>query len=155
LASRSPATDRSVNKDQTEKAGGLTVLTKEEPVTEVTLEVVERGIADEVAILAVLERAIGPAGAIEGVVLHGKNVHDGGNEVPQEFPEGLIPACTAKQPQTCKQEKSGDLVIKHVFGTRACSHVTLHIQTYRRGRRGGTDQVAAVEAVKRAIASRP
>jgi hypothetical protein len=35
------------------------------------------------------------------------------------------------------------------------NHVTLHIQTYRRGRRGGTDQVAAVEAVKRALASRP
>jgi hypothetical protein len=43
----------------------------------VTLKVVEGGIADEIAVLAILERAVGPAGAIEGVVLHGDNVHSG------------------------------------------------------------------------------
>jgi hypothetical protein len=76
-ASRSPATNGSVNEELAEEAGALTVLTKEEPVAKVALEVVERGIADEVAILAVLERAVGPAGAVEGVVLHGDNVHGG------------------------------------------------------------------------------
>jgi hypothetical protein len=76
-ASRSPATDGSVNKGRAGKAGGLTLLTKKEPVTKVTLEVVERGVADKIAVLAVLERAVGPAGAIERVVLHGDNVHSG------------------------------------------------------------------------------
>jgi hypothetical protein len=33
--------------------------------------------------------------------------------------------------------------------------MTIYIQTYRRGQRAGTDQVTAVEAVKRALASRP
>jgi hypothetical protein len=56
---------------------GLTVLTKKEPVAEVALEVVERGVAYKVAVLAVLQRAIGPAGAVEGIVLHGDNVHGG------------------------------------------------------------------------------
>jgi hypothetical protein len=65
-----------------DKAGGLTVLTEEEPIAELALEVLERGIADEVAVLAVLEGAVGPAGAIEGVVLHGNDVHDRGNEAP-------------------------------------------------------------------------
>jgi hypothetical protein len=69
--------DGSVNKGRVEKAGGLTVLTKEKPVTEVTLKVVKGGVTDEVAVLAVLERSVGPAGAIKGVVLHGDNVHSG------------------------------------------------------------------------------
>jgi hypothetical protein len=76
-ASRSPATGGSVSKGRAERARELTILTKEEPVSEITLEVVERGIADEVAVLAILERPVGPAGAIEGVVLHGNNVHSG------------------------------------------------------------------------------
>jgi hypothetical protein len=58
-------------------AGVLTVLTEKEPVTQVTLEVLERGIAHKVAVLAVLQQALGPAGAVEGVVLHGNNVHGG------------------------------------------------------------------------------
>jgi hypothetical protein len=62
------------------------------------------------------------------------------------YPRSFIHACATKHVQTSKQGKSGDL---------GGNHVTLHIQTYRRGRRGGTDQVAAVEAVKRALASRP
>jgi hypothetical protein len=66
-----------VSKRQGGNRGGLTVLTEEEPVTEVTLEVVEGGITDEVAVLAILEGPVGPAGAIEGVVLHGDNVHGG------------------------------------------------------------------------------
>jgi hypothetical protein len=76
-ASRSPATERSVNEGRTEERGELTVLTEKKPVTEVALEVVERSVADEVAVLAILERPVGPAGAIEGVVLHGNNVHSG------------------------------------------------------------------------------
>jgi hypothetical protein len=74
-ASRSPATNGSVNEGRTEEKGELTILTKEEPVTEVTLEVVERGVTNEIAVLAVLERAVGPAGAVEGIILHGDNVH--------------------------------------------------------------------------------
>jgi hypothetical protein len=62
----------------------------------VTFEVLERGVAHEVAVLAVLERAVGPAGAIEGVVLHGDNVHDGGNGVPQGFSDVLIPTYTSE-----------------------------------------------------------
>jgi hypothetical protein len=76
-ASRSPATNGSVNEGQTEEKEKLTILTEEEPVTEVTLEVVEGGVANEVAVLAILERAVGPAGAVEGIVLHGDNVHGG------------------------------------------------------------------------------
>jgi hypothetical protein len=75
-ASRSPATNESVNKGRTEEKGELTILTEEKPVTEVTLEVVERGVTDKVAVLAVLKWAVGPAGAVEGVVLHGDSVHD-------------------------------------------------------------------------------
>jgi hypothetical protein len=83
----------------------------------VTLEVLKHSVAHEVAVLAVLKRAVGSAGAIKGVVLHGNNVHDGGSEVPQECPRVFIPACATKQPQAGKQEKSGDLVVNPMIGT--------------------------------------
>jgi hypothetical protein len=66
-----------------DRAGELTILTKEEPVSEVALEVLEGGVAHEVAVLTVLEGAEGPAGTIEGVVVHGDNVHDEGGMKPQ------------------------------------------------------------------------
>jgi hypothetical protein len=75
-----------------DKAGGLTILTKKEPVTEVTLKVVERSVAHEVAVLAVLQWAVGPAGAVKGVVLHCDDVHNGVNEVLiEKYMEYLYP----------------------------------------------------------------
>jgi hypothetical protein len=109
-ASRSPATDGSVNEDRAEGKGELTVLTEEEPVAKVALEVVERGIADKVAILAVLERAVGPAGAVEGVVLHGDDVHGGEMRELARRPRVFIHVCATEQVQTNKQAKSGDFM---------------------------------------------
>jgi predicted alpha/beta hydrolase family esterase len=58
-----------------------------------TLEVLERSVAHEVAVLTVLQWAVSPASAVEGVVLHGDDVHDEGNEVPRQNPLGnLYPA---------------------------------------------------------------
>jgi hypothetical protein len=45
----------------------------------VTFEVLKRGVAHEVAVLAVLKGPVGPAGAVKRIVVHGNNVHDGGN----------------------------------------------------------------------------
>jgi hypothetical protein len=56
----------------------LTVLAKKEPVPEPALEVLERGVAHKVAVLAVLQWAVGPASAVKGVVAHSNDVHDGG-----------------------------------------------------------------------------
>jgi hypothetical protein len=112
----------------------------------VTLEILERGVAHEVAVLTVLKRAIGPASTVKGVVLHGDNVHGAGNEFPTGNPLGYL-YLPMRQNSRKHVNKGSQVTVPN--------HVTLHIQTYRRGRRGGTDQVAAVEAVKRASASRP
>jgi hypothetical protein len=127
-------------------AGVLTILTEKEPVTKVTFEVLERGVAHEVEVLTVLQRAVGPAGAVEGVVLHCDDVHNGGNEVPSEDSLGYLhPPVRRNRRKHINKESQ----------VTVPNHVTLHIQTYRRGRRGGTNQVAAVEGVKRALVSRP
>jgi hypothetical protein len=49
----------------------------------VALEILKCGIAHKVAVLTILERAESPAGALEGVVLHGNDVHDGESKVPE------------------------------------------------------------------------
>jgi hypothetical protein len=72
-ASWSPATDRAVS-NAGQEAGVLTILTEKEPVRQFALEVLERGITHKVAVLTVLQWAEGPAGTVQGVVLHGKNV---------------------------------------------------------------------------------
>jgi hypothetical protein len=71
-------------------AGALTILTEKKPVTKVTLEVLERGVAHEVAVLTVLQWAESPAGAVKGVVLHGDDVHYGRDEVPTENSLGYL-----------------------------------------------------------------
>jgi hypothetical protein len=73
------------------QGGKLTVLTEEEPVPEAALEVLERGVAHEVAVLTILQWAEGPAGAVEGVVVHGDNVHDGGMSSQARDPREYIP----------------------------------------------------------------
>jgi hypothetical protein len=96
-----------------EQGRGLTVLTEEEPVPEAALEVLERGVAHEVAVLTVLQRAVGPAGAVEGVVVQGDNVHDGGVGSQTRVPREYIPGrATKKHPQTCKQKKSRDWITR-------------------------------------------
>jgi hypothetical protein len=57
------------------------------------LEVLKCSVAHKVTVLTVLGRAESPTGALEGVVLHGNDMHDGGNEVPDgEIPGVFIPA---------------------------------------------------------------
>jgi hypothetical protein len=121
------------------------VLTNKEPVPEPALEVLEGGIAHEVAVLTVLQWAISPAGAVEGVIVHGDDVHDEGSEVPRQNPLGYLYS---------PMRRNGRKHVNKGSQVTVPNHVTIHIQTYRRGWRGGTDQVAAVEAVKRALASR-
>jgi hypothetical protein len=84
----------------------------------VTLEVVERGVAYEVTVLVVLKGAVGPAGAVKRVILHGDDVHNREGEVPEGFPGVFIPVGATKQPQTGKQEESGDLVVNPVIRTK-------------------------------------
>jgi hypothetical protein len=101
---------------RTDRAGGLTVLTEEEPIPKPALKVLKRGVAHKVAVLTVLQWAVSPASAVEGVVLHGDDVHDEGNEVPRQNSLGsLYPAEQLKHPQTCKQKRSGD------WGTKTMS----------------------------------
>jgi hypothetical protein len=89
------------------------VLTQKEPIPEPALEVVERGVAHQVAVLAVLQWAVGPTGAIEGVVVHGNNVHERGSKLSSKECDGnLYPAEQAKHPQTCKQKTSGDWITR-------------------------------------------
>jgi hypothetical protein len=87
---------------------GLTLLTQEEPIPEPALEVLKRGIAHKVAVLTVLQRAVSPAGAVKGVVVHSNDVHDGGNELSSGACHGNL--YRAEQRNISKQVNRGSQV---------------------------------------------